>query len=109
MITKQLLKSTSCSHSHHTNGIIKTAVRIPIASLYNRYFFFQFQTANDPYAFIEFQEHVHAVQALTAMNKRILMGKVRNLLFFALGGGIQGTYVSTRLLGREGALRRSFD
>ncbi|XP_003377158.1 nucleolysin TIAR [Trichinella spiralis] len=32
-------------------------------------------TASDPYAFVEFVDHASAVQALTAMNKRLLLGK----------------------------------
>ncbi|KRX27773.1 Nucleolysin TIAR, partial [Trichinella nelsoni] len=33
-------------------------------------------TASDPYAFVEFVDHASAVQALTAMNKRLLLGKL---------------------------------
>ncbi|KRZ44555.1 Nucleolysin TIAR, partial [Trichinella pseudospiralis] len=33
------------------------------------------ETASDPYAFVEFVDHASAVQALTAMNKRLLLGK----------------------------------
>ncbi|KRZ44553.1 Nucleolysin TIAR, partial [Trichinella pseudospiralis] len=35
-------------------------------------------TASDPYAFVEFVDHASAVQALTAMNKRLLLGKSLN-------------------------------
>ena len=34
------------------------------------------QPGNDPYAFIEFSDHSSAANALTAMNKRICLGKV---------------------------------
>uniref|UniRef100_A0A915I934 RRM domain-containing protein n=1 Tax=Romanomermis culicivorax TaxID=13658 RepID=A0A915I934_ROMCU len=34
-----------------------------------------YETANEPYAFIEFTDHNAAVQALTAMNRRMLLGK----------------------------------
>jgi len=37
-----------------------------------------FQAINEPYAFIEFTDHNSALQALTAMNRRVLMGKVMN-------------------------------
>ncbi|KRX90126.1 Nucleolysin TIAR, partial [Trichinella pseudospiralis] len=36
------------------------------------------ETASDPYAFVEFVDHASAVQALTAMNKRLLLGKSLN-------------------------------
>ncbi|KRZ23673.1 Nucleolysin TIAR [Trichinella pseudospiralis] len=36
------------------------------------------KTASDPYAFVEFVDHASAVQALTAMNKRLLLGKSLN-------------------------------
>ncbi|KRY56683.1 Nucleolysin TIAR [Trichinella britovi] len=35
-------------------------------------------TASDPYAFVEFVDHASAVQALTAMNKRLLLGKIES-------------------------------
>ncbi|KRX64920.1 Ribonuclease H2 subunit A [Trichinella sp. T9] len=36
------------------------------------------ETASDPYAFVEFVDHASAVQALTAMNKRLLLGKIES-------------------------------
>ncbi|OUC48692.1 hypothetical protein D917_01089 [Trichinella nativa] len=40
------------------------------------------ETASDPYAFVEFVDHASAVQALTAMNKRLLLGKVSDCYNF---------------------------
>jgi RNA recognition motif-containing protein len=34
-----------------------------------------FQTASDPYAFVEFADHHSATQALQAMNNRMLLDK----------------------------------
>ncbi|KRZ58510.1 Nucleolysin TIA-1 [Trichinella nativa] len=41
------------------------------------------ETASDPYAFVEFVDHASAVQALTAMNKRLLLGKQHSTTVFA--------------------------
>ncbi|KHJ48078.1 hypothetical protein D918_01345 [Trichuris suis] len=47
------------------------------------------ETANDPYAFIEFGSHNAAVHALTAFNKRNLLGKAREVeVKFFLNGGL---------------------
>jgi len=35
-----------------------------------------FQSGSDPYAFVEFADHVAASAALTALNQRLFLGKV---------------------------------
>jgi hypothetical protein len=37
---------------------------------------FCFQTGNEPYAFVEFDDHSSAATALASMNKRRVMGRV---------------------------------
>ena len=47
---------------------------------------------NDPYCFVEFYEHKHAIAALTAMNGRKIMGKVSDCFYWVSreGGSSQG-------------------
>jgi len=42
-----------------------------------------FQSGSDPYAFVEFADHVAASAALTALNQRLFLGKVSIYGFFS--------------------------
>ncbi len=60
---------------------------------------------SDPYAFVEFAEHNAAVNALTSMNKRVLLGKVSESNSTALLPITVRYFVDhTYLLGDEGQL-----
>lgn len=45
-----------------------------------------FQPGADPYCFVEFYEHKDAAAALSAMNKRMCMGRVSDLCYLICVG-----------------------